>query len=694
MFVASACEAPDSEEGVEHQDEADQRDKVIPGQLPDPDQTPPVATKPVKVYILSGQSNMVGMGEVGPLGTPGTLATVVKTDKRFQHLVDNSGYWTVRNDVWYRGVVTAGANKWLTIGCGSGSSTIGPELGFGHIMGYYHDEPVLIIKASQGNRSLGWDILPPGSQRYTVDGRTYAGYKDGDDSWSATDPNDPYTDIKTWYAGKQYDDFVTEIHKVLDNFSTNFPQWKNQGYEIAGFAWFQGHKDSGNAVHASRYEINLVNFIKAIRAEFKVPKAPFVISTIGFDGWKMSGNYLTVANAQLAVSGDKGKYSEFSGNVLTMETRDFWRDASISPKEQGYHYNRNAETYMLVGEALGRGMVKLLGSTSTDSCPNDPNKTSPGQCGCGVPEGSCSSTSTCVEAAENKTASLSCPSGQKIASINFASYGLPTGSCPGGFAKGSCHASTSLDKVKAACLNKPSCSVLAGNSVFGDPCVGKFKKLGVTFSCSGGTDGCPNDPNKTEPGICGCGVPEGTCQQGVSFQESFESPNVTGKSKTKPDGWVAACHPDYVGIFDEDSGGFTTPFGSQALSVYTTTGCTTTVTTSASKLSAVLAANTTYTLTFNVAKLKDAGTTGYIVEFLAIKDATQAVTVLASTSGKSVSTFDMSHSGSLVFKTGASHSNLGQRIAIRLKKEPSVDWRTSPLFDNIKLTASVGSPNN
>jgi alpha-galactosidase len=318
----------------------------------------------VKVYILSGQSNMVGMGEVGPLGTPGTLETVVKKDKKFPYLIDQNGNWIVRNDVWYKGVVTATANKWLTTGCGAGSSTIGPELGFGHVMGNHHNEPVIIIKASQGNRSLAWDILPPGSQRYTVDGRVYAGYKDGDDSWSATDPKDPYTDIKVWYAGKQYDDFVSEIHKVLDNFGTLFPQYKTQGYEIAGFGWFQGHKDSGNAVHASRYEINLVNFIKAIRAEFKVPKAPFVIATIGFHGWNMSGNQLTVANAQLAVSGKNGKYPEFNGNVLTMETRQFWRDKSISPKDQDYHYNRNAETYMLVGEALGKGMIQLLGKTN------------------------------------------------------------------------------------------------------------------------------------------------------------------------------------------------------------------------------------------------------------------------------------------------------------------------------------------
>ncbi len=60
-------------------------------------------------------------------------------------------------------------------------------------------------------------------------------------------------------------------------------------------------------------------------------------------------------------AGRRASYPEFKGNVSTIETRDFWRDSSISPSAQGFHYNRNAETYLLVGDALGRGMVKLLG---------------------------------------------------------------------------------------------------------------------------------------------------------------------------------------------------------------------------------------------------------------------------------------------------------------------------------------------
>jgi len=55
-----------------------------------------------------------------------------------------------------------------------------------------------------------------------------------------------------------------------------------------------------------------------------------------------------------------GKHREFAGNVKTVECRYFWREAAVSPKNQGYHYNRNAETYMEVGNALGWAMADML----------------------------------------------------------------------------------------------------------------------------------------------------------------------------------------------------------------------------------------------------------------------------------------------------------------------------------------------
>ena len=308
---------------------------------------------PFKITYLTDQAN--GLGWIARSDIPGTLATVVNQDGKFPYLVDKQGNWVERNDVWYKGVVTAGANKWLSVGCGAGSNNIGPELGFGHMVGDYHDEPVLILKASQGNRSLGWDYLPPGSERFEDNGFVYAGYKDTPARWEKGSTPKPIN----WYAGKQYDDCFGAAHEVLNNFDKEFPHWKGRGYEIAGFVWWQGHKDGGEP-HASRYERNLVHLINSLRKEFDSPKAPFVIATIGFDGWKMAGPHKLVAEAQLAVSGDKGKYPKFRGNVLTVEARDFWRAPEVSPKNQGFHYNQNAETYMLVGEALGKGMLELL----------------------------------------------------------------------------------------------------------------------------------------------------------------------------------------------------------------------------------------------------------------------------------------------------------------------------------------------
>ncbi|MGY8640714.1 MAG: sialate O-acetylesterase [Verrucomicrobiales bacterium] len=309
---------------------------------------------PFKITYLT--KNAGGLGWIARMDIPGTLSTVVKENGEFPFLADDKGNWTSRDDVWYKGVVTATGNKWLSVGCGAGSNNIGPELGFGHIVGNHHDEPVLLLKASQGNRSLAWDFLPPGSKQFEHEGKIYAGYKESPGSWDKGTTPEPIN----WYAGKQYDDCFGAAHKVLENFDTEFPHWKGRGFEIAGFVWWQGHKDTGSDITADRYEQNLVHLIKTLRNEFEVPDAPFAVATIGFGGHEMEGPTLRVANAQLAVSGEKGKYPEFKGNVKTIDIRDFWKDESVSPKNQGFHYNQNAETYMLVGEALGKGMLELL----------------------------------------------------------------------------------------------------------------------------------------------------------------------------------------------------------------------------------------------------------------------------------------------------------------------------------------------
>jgi Carbohydrate esterase, sialic acid-specific acetylesterase len=322
-----------------------------PRSITAPDDKPGAAGKPVQVYILMGQSNMVGMGDIGPETTKGTLQHLTKTDKKYAYLV-NGDKWTERKDVYY---YDARTKKGAPLGpLANNGKAIGPELGFGYVMGQVTDEPVLVLKSCIGNRSLGWDLLPPGSKQYTYEGKTYAGYKDTPDSWVEGQPKKEVA----WYAGKQYDDDMTNAKTALKDMAKWYPGGKDTKYEIAGFVYWQGHKDTGNKAHTSKYEENLERLIDSLRKDYDAPKAKFVLAT-GCGNPGKVGPGKTIAEAQLAMN-DTKKYPKFEGNVKAVDTREFWREAADSPKDQGYHYNRNAETYMETGLALGWAMAELL----------------------------------------------------------------------------------------------------------------------------------------------------------------------------------------------------------------------------------------------------------------------------------------------------------------------------------------------
>jgi len=147
----------------------------------------------VQVYIMMGQSNCVGEGNINGL-QEGTLENAVKNKGLYQYLVDGDGNWTSRDDV--RNVFIMGSgdtvpgrmqhNEWMTADTtakpkSSNHNTVGLELGIGHALGEYLDEPVMVLKSCIGNRALGWDLLPPqGEQFEYVDSKNttwiYAGY--------------------------------------------------------------------------------------------------------------------------------------------------------------------------------------------------------------------------------------------------------------------------------------------------------------------------------------------------------------------------------------------------------------------------------------------------------------------------------------------------------------------------------------
>jgi hypothetical protein len=105
---------------------------------------------------------------------------------------------------------------------------------------------------------------------------------------------------------------------------------------------------------------NLVRLIHVLRLDFRAPNAKFVLATLGHDGEAQQGNFLSITDAQLAVSGDSGKYPFFEGNVKTVDARPYWRSKEQSPVNEHDHYNQNGETFYEVGKALGEAMVELL----------------------------------------------------------------------------------------------------------------------------------------------------------------------------------------------------------------------------------------------------------------------------------------------------------------------------------------------
>ncbi|MEO0475494.1 MAG: sialate O-acetylesterase [Planctomycetota bacterium] len=312
-------------------------------ELPDPDGKPADMTKPVQVYILLGQSNMVGFGGTKNLKT-------IAPDK-YPYLVNDAGNYTVRQDVRNVFIMASGNNigkiqhnNWLTIDRGR----IGPEIGIGHYVGEHTDAPVLILKSCIGNRSLGWDLLPPGVEAYEHGGKLHPGYRGT--------PDDPKGDTggdmsKGWYAGCQYDGDVKSAKHVLENLDKFYPGAKE--YEVKGFFWWQGCKDKGNAAHAERYGMHLAYLLRALRKDFNAPNAFFVGASIGETKEGKGGNEGKMMEGLMALANsDEEEFKDKAGFVYS-------HPLVLGGGSCG-HYGNNVQAYMNVGEAMGKEMVRLL----------------------------------------------------------------------------------------------------------------------------------------------------------------------------------------------------------------------------------------------------------------------------------------------------------------------------------------------
>ena len=309
-------------------------------------------TKPLKVFILAGQSNMEGHAEIRTfdyIGRDPLTAPLLK------EMRNPDGTPRVCDRVWmsyltgpYDGSANGEGLGKLTAGFGERGNQptkigrkIGPEFTFGIYMEKELKEPILIIKTAWGGRSLNTEFRPPSAGQYKLP-------KEVQDQWDKhpqgahgipkIEDRKKWQDDKEAASGVFYRMMIEHIQKVLADPKRVCPEYDQKvGFELAGFVWLQGFNDlvdgqtypNGNYEEYSRL---LSHFIRDVRKDLSAPKMPFVIGVLGVDGEKN-------VNFRKAMAAP-AEMPEFKGNVIAVDTAPFWDyDIAAAQPKQGEYDN-------------------------------------------------------------------------------------------------------------------------------------------------------------------------------------------------------------------------------------------------------------------------------------------------------------------------------------------------------------------
>ena len=188
--------------------------------------------------------------------------------------------------------------------------------------------------------------------------------------------------------GVFYHHMIGHVKKVLGEIKQVVPEYDpQQGYELAGFVWFQGFNDMVDGWSYPKqnqpggydeYAQLLADLIRDVRKDLAAPKLPFVIGVLGVDG--MKDVKPSMANFRQAMAAP-AVLPEFKGNVVAVQTAPFWDDDlatlqaradkkdSLTPEEEqrlkagvsngGYHYLGAARIMAPIGKAFAEAMVEL-----------------------------------------------------------------------------------------------------------------------------------------------------------------------------------------------------------------------------------------------------------------------------------------------------------------------------------------------
>jgi alpha-galactosidase len=310
--------------------------------------------KPLKVFILAGQSNMEGHAEIRTfdyIGRDPLTAPIL------EQMRNPDGTPRVCDKVWmsyltgpYDGSANGEGLGKLTAGFGARGDQptkmggkIGPEFTFGIYMEKELKEPILIIKCAWGGRSLNTEFRPPSAGKYTLPKEiqeVWDKHPQGAHGIPKAEDRKKWQEDKDAATGVFYRMMIDHVKKVLADPKRVCPDYDQQaGFELAGFVWLQGFNDLVDGTtypgpdRPGKYDLYadlLAKFIRDVRKDLSAPKMPFVIGVLGVDGFKH-------ANFRKAMAAP-ADMPEFKGNVFAVDTAPFWDEAiaAAQPKQGQY----------------------------------------------------------------------------------------------------------------------------------------------------------------------------------------------------------------------------------------------------------------------------------------------------------------------------------------------------------------------
>lgn len=298
--------------------------------------------KPLKVFILAGQSNMEGPADVSTFDAIGDdpdaspLLEAMRGPDGNPRVCDGAwiSYLTGDGDRDFvlNGRLTAGyGSMWGTDPSRPGNK-IGPEFVFGLAMDASFQEPVLLIKAAWGGKSLHTDFRPPSAGPYELSAFQAEHYPK-QQGHGIPEDFEQWKSDKVVATGHHYRLMMNHVKSVLADPKSVVPEYREtHGYELSGFIWLQGFNDMVDShVYPQRdspdpfavYTGLLCHLIRDVRSDLNAPKMPVVIGVMGVGGTRETSRDVLAFRKAMAAP---ASLPEFQGNVAAVETAPFWSD--------------------------------------------------------------------------------------------------------------------------------------------------------------------------------------------------------------------------------------------------------------------------------------------------------------------------------------------------------------------------------